>query len=77
VAYFEEHGIPTANISTTEFVAAARLQCKNLGIPQYEVVTVPHPIVPLSREEVWARADTVINTIISRLVAEEVRAVAS
>ena len=43
VVYFEEHGIPTANISTTEFMAAARVQCKNLGIPTYEVVTVPHP----------------------------------
>jgi len=53
------------------------LQCKNLGIPSYEVVTVPHPIVPLTKEEVWARADAVIDTVISRLVAEEVRAAAS
>jgi hypothetical protein len=53
------------------------VQCKNLGIPSYEVVTVPHPIVPLTKEEVWSRADAVIDTVISRLVAEEVRAVAS
>jgi len=53
------------------------LQCKNLGLPSYEVVTVPHPIVPLTKEEVWSRADAVIDTVVSRLVAEEVRAVAS
>jgi hypothetical protein len=53
------------------------LQCKNLGIPSYEVVTVPHPIVPLTQEEIWSRADAVIDLIVSRLVAEEVRAVAS
>jgi hypothetical protein len=53
------------------------VQCKNLGIPAYEVVTVPHPIVPLTKEEVWSRADAVIDTVISRLVAAEVRAVAS
>jgi hypothetical protein len=53
------------------------LQCKNLGIPSYEVVTVPHPIVPLTQEEIWSRADTVLDLIVSRLVAEEVRAVAS
>ena len=53
------------------------MQCKNLGIPAYEVVTVPHPIVPLSKEEVWTRADAAIDTIVSRLVAKEVRAVAS
>lgn len=64
-------------MSTTEFVAAARIQCKNLGIPSYEVVTVPHPIVPLTKEEVWARADAAIETIVSRLVAQDVQAAAS
>jgi hypothetical protein len=53
------------------------VQCKNLGISSYEVVTVPHPIVPLSKEEIWSRADAVIATVVSKLVAEEVRAVAS
>jgi hypothetical protein len=64
-------------VSTTEFVAAARIQCKNLGIPSYEVVTVPHPIVPLTKEEVWARADAAIETIVSRLVAQDVQAAAA
>jgi len=57
-------------------VAAARIQCKNLGIPQYEVVTVPHPIVPLTKDEIWARADAVIDPIVTKLVAEETRAAA-
>jgi len=35
------------------------------------------PIVPLTKEEIWARADAAIDTVVSRLVAEEVRAVAS
>jgi hypothetical protein len=58
-------------------VAAARVQCKNLGIPQYEVITVPHPIVPLTKEEVWSRADAIINNVVGKLVAEEVQAAAS
>jgi hypothetical protein len=53
------------------------VQCKNLGIPQYEVVTVPHPIVPLTKEEIWSRADAVIDSVASKLVAEELQAVAS
>jgi hypothetical protein len=57
-------------------VAAARVQCKNLGIPAYEVVTVPHPIVPLTKEEVWSRADAVIDTITAKLVGNEARAAA-
>jgi hypothetical protein len=38
---------------------------------------VPHPIVPLTKEEVWARADAVINAIIAKLVIEEIQAAAS
>jgi hypothetical protein len=41
------------------------------------VVTIPHPIVPLTKEEVWARADAAIATIVSRLVVQEVQAAAS
>jgi hypothetical protein len=63
-------------VSTTEFVEAARLQCTNLGIPSYEVITVPHPIVPLPKEEIRARADAVIGAIVNHLVAESARAAA-
>jgi len=57
-------------------VAAARLQCKNLGIPSYEVITVPHPIVPLTKEEVWSRADAIIDSIVAKLIGNEARAAA-
>jgi hypothetical protein len=57
-------------------MAAARVQCKNLGIPSYEVVTVPHPIVPLSKEEIWERADTAMDMIVAKLVREDARAAA-
>jgi len=57
-------------------VEAARLQCTNLGISSYAVVTVPHPIVPLPKEEIQARADAVIDIIVGRLVAESARAAA-
>jgi hypothetical protein len=40
-------------------------------------VTVPHPIVPLTKEEIWARADAIIGTVVSKLVAEEIQAAAS
>ena len=76
MAYFEGQGVPTANIATTEFVEAARLQCKNLGIPSYEVITVPHPVASLTKEEARARADSVIGTIAARLVAVQARAAA-
>ena len=57
-------------------MAAARLQCKNLGIPSDEVITVPHPIVPLTKEEVWSRADAIIDSIVAKLIGNEARAAA-
>jgi len=48
-----------------------------LGIPSYKVITVPHPIVPLPQEEIRARADAVIDTVVSRLVALPMQAAAS
>jgi hypothetical protein len=32
--------------------------------------------VPLTKEEIWSRADAVINTIVAKLVTEEARAAA-
>jgi hypothetical protein len=37
---------------------------------------VPHPIVPLPKEELHARADAVIDTIVSRLVTPSAQATA-
>ena len=36
-AYFEEQGVPTANVATTEFTEAGRIQYANLGYPSYDI----------------------------------------
>jgi hypothetical protein len=66
-AYFEEQGLPTANVATTEFQEAGRLQYTNLGYPSYDIVFIPHPIFPLTKEETFAKADAVIEQIANRL----------
>lgn len=66
-AYFEEQGVPTANVATTEFREAGRIQYANLGYPSYDIVFIPHPIFPLSREETFVKADAVIQQIVERL----------
>ncbi|MGE0679992.1 MAG: hypothetical protein AB7P69_03640 [Candidatus Binatia bacterium] len=40
-------------------------------------MAVPHPIVPLTKEEIWSRADAVIDMVVAKLVAEELQAAAS
>ena len=50
--FFEDHGIPTATVISTEFQRAARAQASALGADDYETVMVQHPIQPLTRDEV-------------------------
>ena len=65
--FFEDHGIPTATVISTEFVRAARAQADALGAKDYQTVVVPHPIQPLTRDEVRALADQVFDDVVARL----------
>ncbi len=76
MVYFESQGIPTANVTTTEFREAAHSQCTILGMPQYEPILVEHPIQPKTEAEVRTLADQVIDQIISKLLRQSERQVA-
>jgi len=65
--FFEDHGIPTATTISSEFVRAARAQADALGATEYRTVVVPHPIQPLTREEVQALADKVYDEVVRRV----------
>jgi hypothetical protein len=70
-AYFEEQGVPTANVASTEFREAGRIQYTNLGYPSYDIVFVQHPIFPQTSEETFAKADAVIEQIVKRLTKDQ------
>jgi alkanesulfonate monooxygenase SsuD/methylene tetrahydromethanopterin reductase-like flavin-dependent oxidoreductase (luciferase family) len=65
--FFEDHGIPTATVISSEFVTAARAQAEALGARAYRTVVVPHPIQPLTAEEVRALADQAFDELVRRL----------
>jgi len=65
--FFEDHGIPTATVISTEFVRAAAAQASALGATDYRTIVVSHPIQPLTREEVQALADKAFDEIVARL----------
>ncbi|HXH83423.1 MAG TPA: hypothetical protein VNN07_10895 [Candidatus Tectomicrobia bacterium] len=67
--FFEDHGIPTATVVTTEFVRAAAAQAHALGAAAYRTVAVAHPIQPLTRDEVRALADQAFDELVRRLTA--------
>lgn len=65
--FFEDHGIPTATVVSSEFVRAAAAQAQALGATAYKTVVVGHPIQPLTRDEVRALADKAFDEIVARL----------
>jgi hypothetical protein len=65
--FFEDHGVPTATVISTEFARAAQAQAEALGAPDYQTVVVEHPIQPLTRDEVRALAERAFDAIVARL----------
>jgi hypothetical protein len=65
--FFEDQGIPTATVISTEFKRAARAQADALGARDHQTVMVAHPIQPLTRDEVRALADKAYDEIVARL----------
>ena len=63
----EAEGIPTAAVATTAFIDAAAAQAEQLGMPDYRIVTVPHPVQNATPEEMCARADTALAEVVARL----------
>jgi len=66
-AFFEDQGIPTATIISTEFVNAARAQARALGANDYRTIVVAHPIQPLTRDEVRVLADKAFDEVLAQL----------
>lgn len=65
--FFEKAGIPSAVFATTEFANAARAQADALGLPDFKIIHVEHPIQPLTEDEVHQRADAVYDQLIAKL----------
>jgi hypothetical protein len=64
---FENLGIPSVPLATTEFMRAARAQASALGRADFDAVYVPHPIQDQTPAEIAARADVVAGEIVARL----------
>jgi hypothetical protein len=63
----ERLGIATAAVATEPFVDEALEQAGVLGMPDYRMVLIPHPVQLLTPEELHAHAERVFGEIVSRL----------
>jgi hypothetical protein len=67
VVRLESVGIPTAAVGTEPFIDEALEQARLLGMPDYRMVLIPHPVQLLTTEELHARAGATVDAIVERL----------
>ena len=65
----ERRGIPTVGVATEPFLDEALEQARVLGMPDYRMVYVRHPIQLLSLDELRSYADRAFEEIVPRLIA--------
>ena len=63
----ERMGIATAGVATEPFVDEALEQARVLGMPDYRMVYIPHPVQLLALSELHEHADRVFEEIVARL----------
>ena len=59
----------TAAVATEPFRDEALEQARMLGMPDYRLVFVPHPVQLLEPDELEACADRALEAIVARLTA--------
>lgn len=67
VVRLEQRGLPTAAVGTEPFIDEALEQARVLGMPDYRMVLIPHPVQLLTILELHALADVALPEIVSRL----------
>jgi hypothetical protein len=68
----ERHGVATAAVATEPFADEALEQARILGMPDYRMVLVPHPVQLLSAEQLRAHAEGAFADIVARLTGSPV-----
>jgi hypothetical protein len=66
--YFEIQGMPSVFIASSEFIDAAEVQSRALGLPEVRRIFVPHPIQDATDDEMRAKADAIVDAVIEALV---------
>jgi hypothetical protein len=64
----ERLGVPAIGVMTTQFVSAAELMCRVLGMPDYSFPVINHPLSSANDAELEAMARTTIEQARSRLL---------
>jgi hypothetical protein len=63
----ERAGVPAVSICTDAFVVPARAMADVLGHPDFEFVTISHPIASLSPAEIETTVGQVVDDVVRML----------
>ncbi len=64
----ERAGVPAVSICTDAFVVPARAMADVYGVPDFQFVTIPHPIASLTPAQIEANLRPVIAEVVGILV---------
>jgi hypothetical protein len=65
--HVEQAGIPAITICTDIFTDTARAMASMWGAPDYPIIFTPHSISHLTREQLRARAEAMLEQIVTML----------
>jgi hypothetical protein len=60
----ERAGVPAVSICTDAFVVPARAMADVYGLPDFDFVTIPHPIASLGPAEIEANLRGVVSDVV-------------
>jgi hypothetical protein len=64
---FERAGVPAVALCTEPFLKSGQAMAARQGLPEYEFITVPHPLQSLTLAELRGRAELAVPQLISIL----------
>jgi hypothetical protein len=67
VIRMEKAGVPTVNVGTEAFVDEAEVQARLLGMPDYRMVWIPHPVAILNEAGIRKLAREAADSIVGLL----------
>ena len=65
----ERRGLPGVFVASAEFVTAAEMQSRSLGMPDVARVFTPHPIQDRTDDEMRAYADQAFEAVLAAVTA--------
>jgi len=66
----ERRGVPTVSVFTTVFASLARSEAEVLGLKDFRLVTVRHPMETMSQEEISEAVNNIVDEVVRGLIGD-------